>query len=62
MVSNGRPICEVYEVLGIGENLIYKWNMRSAPAAWSSEPASAAELAAKNYSSKLIFAKRETVN
>ena len=30
MVSNGRPVGEVAQALGIGENLIYKWKSRSA--------------------------------
>ena len=29
MVFNGRPIREVAESLGIGENLIHKWKSRS---------------------------------
>ena len=28
MISNGRPVREVAESLGIGENLIYKWRNR----------------------------------
>jgi transposase len=28
MVSNGRPVREVAESLGIGENLIYRWRSR----------------------------------
>ncbi|RDC63984.1 transposase [Adhaeribacter pallidiroseus] len=28
MVSNGRPVKEVAESLGIGENLIYRWRSR----------------------------------
>lgn len=29
MVLNGRPVSEVAQSLGIGENLIYKWKSRS---------------------------------
>jgi transposase len=29
MVLNGRPVNEVAQSLGIGENLIYKWKSRS---------------------------------
>jgi transposase len=28
MISNGRPVREVAESLGIGENLIYRWRSR----------------------------------
>ncbi len=28
MISNGRPVKEVAESLGIGENLIYRWRSR----------------------------------
>lgn len=28
MVSDGRPVSEVAQALGIGENLIYKWKSR----------------------------------
>lgn len=28
MIYNGRPVREVAESLGIGENLIYKWRSR----------------------------------
>ncbi len=28
MISNGRPVREVAESLGIGENLIYRWRGR----------------------------------
>ena len=28
MIFNGRPVREVAESLGIGENLIYKWRSR----------------------------------
>ena len=31
MVLNGRPVPEVAQSLGIGENLIYKWKSRSNP-------------------------------
>jgi transposase len=30
MVLNGRPVNEVAQSLGIGENLIYKWKSRSS--------------------------------
>ena len=33
MVLNGRPVPEVAQSLGIGENLIYKWKSRSTPSA-----------------------------
>jgi len=29
MIYNGRPVSEVAQSLGIGENLIYKWKSRS---------------------------------
>ena len=29
MVQNGRPVPEIAQSLGIGENLIYKWKSRS---------------------------------
>lgn len=29
MIHNGRPVSEVAQRLGIGENLIYKWKSRS---------------------------------
>lgn len=29
MVFNGRPVREIAESLGVGENLIYKWKSRS---------------------------------
>lgn len=28
MISDGRPVNEVSQTLGIGENLIYKWRRR----------------------------------
>ena len=39
MVMNGRPVSEVAQSLGIGENLIYKWKSRSSqqPAAVGKE-------------------------
>lgn len=30
MVQHGRPVPEIAQSLGIGENLIYKWKSRSA--------------------------------
>jgi len=33
MISTGRPVSEVAQSLGIGENLIYKWKSRSQPKA-----------------------------
>ncbi len=59
MVSNGRPIREVSEALGIGENLIYKWKRRSATPAQPPEPASAAELATENQQLKALLRKAE---
>jgi len=29
MVLNGRPVSEVAQSLGVGENLIYRWKSRS---------------------------------
>jgi transposase len=29
MIHNGRPVTEVAQSLGIGENLIYKWKSRT---------------------------------
>ncbi|TKK64081.1 transposase [Ilyomonas limi] len=29
MIHNGRPVSEVAQSLGIGENLIYKWKSRT---------------------------------
>lgn len=37
MVAAGRPVTEVAQSLGIGENLIYKWKSRST--ASSQQPA-----------------------
>jgi transposase len=33
MVSNGRPVSEVAQSLGIGENIIYRWKKKQAAAA-----------------------------
>ena len=33
MVLNGRPVVEVAQSLGIGENLIYQWKKRSSKSA-----------------------------
>jgi transposase len=41
MVFNGRPVREISESLGIGENLIYKWKSRSMV---SSVPAPVSEI------------------
>ncbi len=31
MIGNGRPVREVAESLGIGENLIYRWRSHQEP-------------------------------
>src|SRR3954454_4953769 len=33
MISNGRPVSEVAQHLGIGENIIYRWKKKQADAA-----------------------------
>jgi transposase len=38
MISSGRPVREVAQSLGIGENLIYKWRSRSTTTS-SQQPA-----------------------
>jgi transposase len=32
MISNGRPVSEVAQSLGIGENIIYRWKKKQAAA------------------------------
>ncbi len=61
MVADGRPIREVSQTLGIGENLIYKWRSRSATVV-SSAPsvmADAADLTVQNQELKALLRKAE---
>lgn len=37
MVDSGRPIPEIAQSLGVGENLIYQWRLRSRKALSSTE-------------------------
>lgn len=61
MVADGRPVSEVSQTLGIGENLIYKWRSRSNCSA-STSPALAPEAvdhAAQNLELKTLLRKAE---
>ena len=61
MVANGRPISEVSQSLGIGENLIYKWRSRSgsAPIATQAASADSPDLAAQNQELRGLLRKAE---
>lgn len=59
MVSNGRPIREVAEALGIGENLIYKWRKRADSTPAPALPAATADLAAENQQLRAQLRKAE---
>lgn len=61
MVADGRPVSEVSQTLGIGENLIYKWRSRSNTSV-STSPALAQEaidIAAQNRELKTLLRKAE---
>ena len=61
MVADGRPVSEVSQTLGIGENLIYKWRSRSNASGFTS-PALAQEagdLAAQNQQLRTLLRKAE---
>lgn len=61
MVADGRPVSEVSQTLGIGENLIYKWRSRSSNALLPANPmiADVADLAAQNQELKTLLRKAE---
>lgn len=61
MVADGRPVSEVSQTLGIGENLIYKWRSRSSTPGSTSPalPPEAKDLQAQNRELKTLLRKAE---
>lgn len=61
MVANGRPVSEVSQALGIGENLIYKWRSRSSAQVLPSTgpEAESADLVAQNQELRALLRKAE---
>jgi transposase len=49
MILNGRPVNEVAQSLGIGENLIYKWKSRSDKQQHVSATAAALSVSAEDH-------------
>jgi transposase len=61
MVASGRPVSEVSQALGIGENLIYKWRSRSASGNLPSAPlaADSVDLVSRNQELLALLRKAE---
>jgi transposase len=61
MVADGRPVNEVSQTLGIGENLIYKWRRRLANPVLPTPAlaADATDLAARNRELTTLLQKAE---